>query len=95
MREKACKEHCWHGTGTVLTCDPPIQIQVCCHCGEEQSIRKNILPDIINHGRFHPDKIYVSYEPAQLLTGNIAESDNATTSIGNLTNYSTQTNEDK
>ena len=54
MCEDSC---CWHRTGTILTCDPPLYEEICCHCGKERSIRENRMPDTVNHGKFHPDKI--------------------------------------
>lgn len=50
---KACA-HCWHSTGTYLTVDPPLDVQVCCRCGlnrNERTGKREADPD---HGPFHP-----------------------------------------
>lgn len=52
-------EHCWHHTGTVLACDPPIYEERCCYCGEMKSEREFRAPDMLNHGKYHPDKIVI------------------------------------
>ena len=52
-----CKDQCcWHRTGTILACDPPLHEEICCHCGKERIVRENRIPDIVNHGDFHPNK---------------------------------------
>lgn len=47
-------EHCFHGTGMVLTSNPPLVETVCCHCGEKNTMRDS-PPTTQGHGPHHPN----------------------------------------
>ena len=52
-----CNPCCWHDTGIMLTSNPPLTEQVCCHCNNKKHLSQNIK--IVNdymtrHGKFHP-----------------------------------------
>ncbi len=44
-------EHCWHGTGMVLTSFPAQYPEVCCQCGEKR-VRRETVPARSQHGPF-------------------------------------------
>jgi len=44
---KKCKEHCWHPQHWLLK-NPPINITMCCWCGQEQRLQQYNIEH--NHG---------------------------------------------
>lgn len=52
-RTGTAANHCWHGTGVILTSYPAQTEEVCCHCGEKRYTRQAI-PDLAGHGQFAP-----------------------------------------
>lgn len=47
--------HCWHDSMEVLAVNPPIQMQICCHCGEK---RQKPTPNDTYHHEHGPFKPY-------------------------------------
>lgn len=47
-------EHCWHCTGTSLMCNPSINIEVCCHCGENRKVHTALIEKSEKHGNYLP-----------------------------------------
>lgn len=45
-------EHCWHGTGTILTSHPPKIPEYCCYCGQER-IQPPMAQSQSAHGEFY------------------------------------------
>jgi hypothetical protein len=46
--------HCWHGTGVILTCDPPLRPEVCCRCDAQRSVSAIVVRDAEAHGPYLP-----------------------------------------
>lgn len=51
--EPPCAEHCWHRTGLMLACHPPIYPEVCCHCRAERCVRMREVVES-DHGPYAP-----------------------------------------
>lgn len=52
--------HCWHGTGQILTSNPPQIPQVCCHCGETRTITHGYV-DNTTHGKYKPNTTTLNF----------------------------------
>ena len=53
VKDKEC-QHCWHGTGQMLTSYPPQIPEVCCHCGEHRTKMEQVPFTATGHGKFAP-----------------------------------------
>lgn len=42
--------HCWHTTGKMLLCNPPIPEEICCFCGLVRANRVAVYVDDRRHG---------------------------------------------
>lgn len=53
---QAAAEHedCWHGTGMMLTSDPPLSVEVCCWCGSMRYLR--VVDAVYERGEHGPHK---------------------------------------
>ena len=49
-------KHCFHGTGLVLTSEPPQYPEVCCYCGKGRTVRGRLYSSP-GHGRFIPSPV--------------------------------------
>ena len=47
-------EHCWHDTGVVLTSNPPIYNDICCHCGVGRQRKSFVQWEPAGHGKYLP-----------------------------------------
>ena len=56
MTSKDCNNHCWHGTGIMLTSDPPQSEEICCHCGSKRYLRHAYPVPSGEHGPYSPHK---------------------------------------
>jgi len=53
----ACESHCWHLSHT-LTVHPPIEVSVCCRCGQRKEVQRAVVGGswaAVSHGPFAPD----------------------------------------
>lgn len=46
-------DHCYHPTGGILTCDPPLVVEVCCYCDGRRN-RRTPLGSGGGHGEHKP-----------------------------------------
>lgn len=47
-------EHCWHGTGIMLTSMPPQTEEVCCRCAQKRYLRLAVPIEQGRHGPYAP-----------------------------------------
>ena len=56
-------EHCWHDTGMVLTVNPPIYTDICCHCGEGRQRKSFVQWEPAGHGKYLPGHYNLMVSP--------------------------------
>lgn len=54
LENKEQCNHCWHGTGQMLTSNPPQIPEVCCYCGERRTRTEQRYYTVTGHGKFVP-----------------------------------------